>query len=58
MRFALLTLLVTVVWYIEVSATDGYYAIKGLNTGIGLLGSGSRPARRNIFDLQKDVPSW
>jgi tyrosinase len=33
-----------------------YYAITGVQTGVSP--SGARPARRNILDMQKDVPSW
>jgi tyrosinase len=34
-----------------------HYAITGIKTGIDQV-TGSRPARRNILDLQQDVPSW
>jgi tyrosinase len=33
-----------------------YYAITGVQTGISQ--SGARPARRNILDMQNDVPTW
>ncbi|KAH8770537.1 hypothetical protein BGZ57DRAFT_437429 [Hyaloscypha finlandica] len=33
-----------------------HYAITGVQTGISQ--SGARPARRNILDMQNDVPTW
>jgi tyrosinase len=33
-----------------------YHAITGVQTGISQ--SGARPARRNILDMQNDVPTW
>ncbi|KAF4635965.1 hypothetical protein G7Y89_g2127 [Cudoniella acicularis] len=43
----------------SVSKTRGpeSYAITGLHTGVNSQ-SGARPARRNILDLQNDVPAW
>ncbi|KAJ5047353.1 uncharacterized protein L3040_003180 [Drepanopeziza brunnea f. sp. 'multigermtubi'] len=34
------------------------YGIKGLQTGINRQTGSARPARRNILDLQKDIPAW
>lgn len=35
----------------------GHYGISGVQTGIDAL-TGARPARRNIVDVQKDIPTW
>ena len=35
----------------------GRYAITGVKTGINSA-TGARPARKNILDLQNDVPTW
>jgi tyrosinase len=33
-----------------------YYAITGVHTSVSP--SGARPARRNILDMQNDIPIW
>lgn len=38
------------------AAHEQYYAITGVHTALG--SSGARPARRNILDMQNDVPTW
>ncbi|KAI9050966.1 hypothetical protein LZ554_005076 [Drepanopeziza brunnea f. sp. 'monogermtubi'] len=53
-------------WFVAAVPTASYGArlhqrvhrIKGLHTGIKRQTGSARPARRNILDLQKDIPAW
>lgn len=36
---------------------DAKYPLSGVQTGVNPQ-TGARPARRNILDLQNDVPAW
>lgn len=49
----LATLLLTFVDIIQAS----YYPVGGVHTGVNEK-TGARPARRDILDLQNDVPTW
>lgn len=37
--------------------TSAHYAITGVHTGVNTQ-TGVRPARRDILELQNDIPSW
>lgn len=39
------------------SIEASYYPISGVHTGVDAQ-TGARPARRDILDLQNDVPTW
>lgn len=48
--------LVTITTYL-VPTVYAHYAITGVKTGVDD-STGARPPRRNILDLQKDLPTW
>lgn len=58
--------LLAVSWFVAAAPTASdasqlnqrVHMIKGLHTGIKRQTGLARPARRNILDLQNDIPAW
>jgi tyrosinase len=50
------SLIVALAAYLE-PFVGAHYAITGVQTGVDKA-TGARPLRRNILDLQTDVPTW
>ena len=51
-----LSLAISLLAYVD-TIEASYYPISGVHTGVNVQ-TGERPARRDILDLQNDIPTW